>query len=313
MLTVLLATRNGAKTLPDVLECYCGVQAPPGGWKIVIVDNGSTDRTRSIIQSYLDRLPLTYLFEARLGKNVALNAGLANIAGDLVVFTDDDTFPSQDWLVHMRAAADVHSDYDIFGGAIVPRWQRPPESLMLAWVPLDAVFSVTDPTIPEGPNTGTNVFGPNMAVRNDLFARGYRFDPQIGPRGSNYPMGSETDFVYRLVKLGFKAWYCPHVVVEHFIPQSHMRSSWVLRRAVRFGRGQYRLVAQDKRRTYPSWFGVPRYIVRELIMQQASVLTALIGFNRKKLFEARWRFNYLWGKAIEARAINLEAREWVDL
>src|SRR5882724_9338189 len=114
MLTVLIATRNGVRTLPRVLEAYTCLQPPTGGWKLVVIDNGSTDQTRDIVLSFLDRLPLEYLFEERSGKNIALNTGLAKLEGDLAVFTDDDAIPSPDWLVSYRAAADTHTACSLF-------------------------------------------------------------------------------------------------------------------------------------------------------------------------------------------------------
>ena len=125
-MTVLFATHNGARTLPGVLDAYCRLIDPEGGWKLIVVDNASTDRSREIITSYLDRLPITYLYEGKLGKNAALNTAIAHIDGDLVVFTDDDVFPRPGWLVCMRSAADAHPSITIFGGVILPRWETPP-------------------------------------------------------------------------------------------------------------------------------------------------------------------------------------------
>jgi len=50
MLTVLFATRNGARTLPGVLDSYLKMSVPAGGWKLIIVDNGSTDSTPDVEQ-----------------------------------------------------------------------------------------------------------------------------------------------------------------------------------------------------------------------------------------------------------------------
>src|SRR5712691_8767201 len=105
-----MTTRDGEKTLPRVLEAHCALQPPQGGWKLLVVDNASTDRTREILSSFAQRLPLTYLFEARRGQNHARNSALSAIAGDLVVFTDDDAIPRRDWLAQMRGAADAHPD-----------------------------------------------------------------------------------------------------------------------------------------------------------------------------------------------------------
>src|SRR5688572_29690523 len=98
MLTTLIATYNGARTLPEVLKAYCALQPTDGRWKLVVVDNGSTDRTSEIIAAYRQHLPLTYLIEPKQGKNAALNTGLTCRAGDLLVLTDDDVLPRSDWL-----------------------------------------------------------------------------------------------------------------------------------------------------------------------------------------------------------------------
>ena len=76
MLTVLIATRDGAPTLPRVLDAYCRLLAPEGGWRLLIVDNGSVDGTAALLDGYTRRLPLRRLHEPRPGKNVALNHAL---------------------------------------------------------------------------------------------------------------------------------------------------------------------------------------------------------------------------------------------
>ena len=221
MLTVLLATRNRAKLLGDVLESYGHLQVPSSGWKLVVVDNGSTDDTAKVVASFAGRLPLHLVSEPKLGKNFALNTGLALLEGDLTVFTDDDAFPAPDWLMQLRVAADSHPEYSMFGGAIVPRWEGPPPD-WTQWVELGPVYTLTDPSLKEGPIEAALLFGPNMAIRSEVFQLGTRLDPSIGPRGSNYPMGSETELVLRLSRHGHKAWHVHGARVEHFIRQGQL-------------------------------------------------------------------------------------------
>ena len=95
MITVLMATRNRAAQLGRVLERYCDLQSPPGGWKAIVVDNGSSDETRGVVQSFVSRIPVEYIREDRGGKMVALNAGIPAIAGEVVVLTDDDIFSTK--------------------------------------------------------------------------------------------------------------------------------------------------------------------------------------------------------------------------
>ena len=168
MLTVLFATRNRAPLLRNVLEAYCNLQSPPGGWKLVVVDNGSTDQTAQIAASFTGRLPIHFSIEAKAGKNVALNTGLDLLEGDLVVLTDDDAFPRPDWLVQLRRAADDQPAYSLFGGKILPRWEIIPPA-WIRWI-RDAgpVYTLTDDAQREGQIAAFLVFGPNMAVRASI-------------------------------------------------------------------------------------------------------------------------------------------------
>lgn len=302
MLTVLIATYDGAETLPDVLNAYCQLESPNGGWKLIIVDNGSPDHTKEIIASFSKRLPLTYLIESKRGKNVALNTGLSDVSGDLVVFTDDDVLPQPDWLRQIRSAADSHLSFSIFGGPILPKWKSSPEDWILDWVDLGTTFAILYPA-EEGPFNPHLVWGPNMAIRSDIFQKGYRFDETIGPKGANYAMGSETKFILRLTKAGFKVWHCKKAVVHHVIQSSQMTQDWVLNRAIRRGRGKYRQEAQDSPSSLALLLGIPRSLLLQILVQSLRVGRAWWRGDAEKIFKARWELNFLIGRAIEAQLI----------
>lgn len=303
MLTVLLATRNRAAILGQILDAYCRVRPPNGGWKIVVVDNGSTDTTSEVIASFVGRLPLHSLVEPAPGKNVALNSGLPFVEGDLVVLTDDDAFPHPDCLVEFRAAADAHRDYSIFGGKIIPRWETSPPP-WIRWLDaseLGTIFAITDEALLDGPvplNQVSTVHGPNMAVRTEIFRSGISFDPNIGPRGSDYPMGSEAELIARLSKRGHKAWHVKTAVVEHLIRKAQLSQDWVLQRAIRCGRGRQRMASNVK-----IWRGIPLHLLRDMPKEALAILRAVLSGRQDELLRARWRFNILRGKAIEANKL----------
>lgn len=301
MLTVFIATRNGSRTLPHVLKNFASLQAPASGWKLVVVDNGSTDGTREIIESFLTVLPLTYVFEGNMGKSAALNTGLAHLAGDLAVFTDDDVFPRSDWLLQLRKAADDHPSYSVFGGVILPRWEVQP-SPWVGWVPPAPVFAITDPRLREGPTDSGCLYGPNIAVRANVFHAGMHFDPAIGPRGAEYPMGNESELLQRLKLQGHQAWYVQEAVVEHFIRNYQMDKSWMLKRAIRFGRGQLRLTKASET-IIPGWFGVPGRFFLRMLRRLLTISAAWLKSDEQKMFVARWELNYLWGHVVEARLL----------
>jgi len=57
-------------------------------WEIILVDDGSTDDTRSILDRHMVRL--RYHHQENRGTAAARNAGLRKARGELIAFLDDD-------------------------------------------------------------------------------------------------------------------------------------------------------------------------------------------------------------------------------
>jgi len=221
--------------------------------------------------------------------------------------TDDDVLPTSDWLSQLRIAADAQPNFSIFGGTIVPHWELPPENWFLKWQ--WGILSITDPSREEGPIAATRIYGPNMAVRSDLIKAGYRFDTSLGPAGSRYQMGEDTDFLQRLEKAGHKAWHCKHAVVGHMIRKDQVKKEWVLRRALPFGRAEYRRELRDEPNPPASLLGIPRYAIREILTQAVRFVSATLTQDAAAAFSERWQLHYLVGRAIEGRALHGRGRK----
>lgn len=301
MLTVFIATSGRAATLQRVLSSYTKLAGPEGGWKLVLIHNGVDDGSARIAHSFADRLPLVAISEPRRGKNRALNAGLRELDGDLAVFTDDDCLPDTDWLVRLRAAADSHPEYEIFGGAIGALWTQEPEDWILRCVRMAPTFAVTDPARQEGPCDPARVWGPNMAVRPEPFGKGFRFDEHLGPNGSQtYAMGGETEFTLRLaIAEQARCWYCRDARVRHIVTPQMMTKGWMLRRAFRLGRCLCRESGQ-RRAARGSYVQLRPVGVRRYFGPQALKL-AFAGTNgAERWFVARWHLTLALGWLFEA-------------
>ena len=286
MITVIIATFNGARTLGATLEALGRINAPEGGWKLIVVDNGSVDGTPQIIAAHADRLPLHALHIAQRGKNRALNAALEWVEGDLVVFTDDDVIPDADWLCSLHDAARRQPNFGIFGGAIVPHWPSPPKPWIGNHVALGMTFAVSDPALPEGPVDHGHVWGPNMAVRADNFRAGLRFDVKVGPNGSsNYVMGSETELIARMAERGIKSWFCQSARVQHLIRAEQMSKAWVLRRYFRHGRALY-LFRRRRTKGLRLLFGIEPWLLREVFTNLAKALLWVLLVRTDRAFVA---------------------------
>src|SRR5260370_10792865 len=74
---------------------------------------------------------LRYVFEPRLGKSRALNAGIAVARGAVIALTDDDVSPAVDWVATAAVVLDKWG-VDGAGGRIRPPWGAEPPSWLLA-------------------------------------------------------------------------------------------------------------------------------------------------------------------------------------
>ena len=237
----MFSSHNGGNDLTKMLDGLTKLQVPAGGWKLIAVDNASTDGSGEIMRSYADRLPITVLYEPVNGKNRALNLALDHAEGDFYILTDDDVIVRDDWLVRWRDAADSQTSFDLFAGftrSILP--YQPPR-----WI-LDGVnvgvLYASHEGMQEGPCHVYSMFGTNMAIRASVFQTGVRFSTEIGPDGSpNYAMGSETELGLRLQAQGYKCWFTAGPIVEHIVHSDQLEKSWILKRGYRWGRGWGRM------------------------------------------------------------------------
>jgi glycosyltransferase involved in cell wall biosynthesis len=240
--TVLFSTRNGAAVLPRVLQGYEAVAGKDNSWKIVVVDNGSTDETGDILRQFASRLPLTSQFHGEPGKNAALNSALACLEGEFVILTDDDAIPQENFLQSWRAVFDAQPQCNIFGGTVKPVFDvDPPTWLLECQSQFEALYSARSGE--DGPIAPNKIFGPNMAVRKLVFDLGTRFNETIGPneRDKLYPMGSETEFTTRVASAGHLCWFASAPTVHHIVRPWQLTEEFYKTRAYRLGRGLARM------------------------------------------------------------------------
>jgi GT2 family glycosyltransferase len=246
MISVILATHNGADTIDRTLAAMRELDAPAGGWKLVVVNNASTDSTESRVLAWQACLPLEYLVEPRLGKSKAINTAFRHAEGDFIVMTDDDVLPDRNWLTEWRRVADAYPDYSIFGGAVIPEFGASPPP---AYVPdhcygtlYGATHRFAEGPLQPSPDTGLfDVAGANIAIRKSVYDNGHRFDEGLSV-GTDGLMGEDTEFVRRLGTAGHKVGFAPGARVRHIIHKHQTSWGWIHRRFVRNGRAAFMLL-----------------------------------------------------------------------
>jgi glycosyltransferase involved in cell wall biosynthesis len=93
--TVIIPTYNRADILAKTLEAYAAQLGEHRICEILVVDDGSTDHTRSAVEKASESCRRTrYLRQSNLGLAAARNHGIREAAGDVLLFGDDDIIPS---------------------------------------------------------------------------------------------------------------------------------------------------------------------------------------------------------------------------
>lgn len=298
-LSVLLATHNRAASLERVLEGLQRQRLPEGlSWEVIVVQSACTDDTPEVLRRWMPQLPLVSLAEAAPGKYVAMNQGLEAARGALLVFTDDDIVPADDWLASLAAAAGRWPDHEIFGGVVVPRYPEGTPGWMKAQPYAGVAFAHFDPGVEEGPSPRTP-FGPNMAIRRGRIAD-LRYREDLGPRGRSYPIGGETELLRRLVAAGARVVHVPGARVEHVIRPEQVTDEYLRTRAHNYGRGQARLVRPAP--GTPHLFRAPRHLWRELARAHVRRARAALSGDSESRRRARWDLDVLRGQLRECRA-----------
>ena len=99
MITVFTPTYNRGNLLNRLYQSLCKQKNKEFEW--VIVDDGSTDETSSVIKMIQDKhacenFPIHYYKKENGGKHTAVNMGVQKAHGDLFFIADsDDILPSE--------------------------------------------------------------------------------------------------------------------------------------------------------------------------------------------------------------------------
>ncbi len=91
-ISVVLSAYNEESVIARRIENLLDCDYPPERMHIVIGSDGSSDRTSEIVRRYRTARIKFYDFALRRGKANVLNDLISRVTGDLVVFTDANTF-----------------------------------------------------------------------------------------------------------------------------------------------------------------------------------------------------------------------------
>jgi len=232
-ISVILCTYNRCETLGKALESVASCEMPDStSWEILVVDNNSKDRTKSVVDEYSARFPgrFRYVFESKQGLSNARNAGIAAAEGRAIAFTDDDVTVNPHWLENLtRPLMDGRcsgvAGRILLGDFHPPSWLAIGGSMSLGGSLVQ--FDLGDEEVP----LDRAPFGACMAFHRDVFEKFGGFRTDLGRSGKNLIGNEDTEFGMRLILGGLSLLYVPsavvyHPVLEERLTKKYFRSYW---------------------------------------------------------------------------------------
>jgi glucosyl-dolichyl phosphate glucuronosyltransferase len=296
-ISVVLGTYNRAISLRATLESFCQLAIPPSlTWELLVVDNNSTDGTRLVIEEFMGKLPLRYIFEGKQGRSAALNAGIAAAMGDVIAFTDDDIFLDTFWLSNLKKTFQEHECAAV-AGRVVSQWNHPKPS----WLTMDDQLAIVRFDFgDELQQIRVSPLGANSAFRKEVFQRYGLFRLDLGVSGRKHTITcDDTEFGDRLNRAGEKIIYCPTAVVYH--PVDPRRATKRYFRSWYYYNGRSLTRTAGISRVGVFYFGAPRWMYRELA---TAIIRWLFTLDAGHRLHRKLQAYRILGNVVETRRLS---------
>ena len=207
--TVIVLNFNGKDYLGDCLDSLLALDYPSDRLEIMVVDNGSVDRSVSFVRQAYPTVRLLELPENR-GFAAGNNAGAQAARGAYLAFLNNDMRVDPRWLIEMVEAMQTADDVACVGARILT-WDGNGIDFVggtlnfygMGFQPEDMVKAS------EGVHQVLFACGGAMLVRRDIFLESGGFDESF------FAYFEDVDLGWRLWVLGYRVLFAPRAVAYH--------------------------------------------------------------------------------------------------
>jgi cellulose synthase/poly-beta-1,6-N-acetylglucosamine synthase-like glycosyltransferase len=253
MVSVIIPAYNAEGTIARCLTALTGQSYPNDSYEVLVVDDGSADKTGSIAQSY----SVNYIRQENQGPAAARNRGARAARGDIILFTDADCVPDKDWLREMLKPFKQPEVVAVKGA-----YGNRQKSLTARFAQLE---------FEERFELLRKVKFIDMV---DTYSAGFRKEIflQLGGFDTSFPVANneDTELSYRMSKLGYKMVFNPQAIVYHLNhPDSIIKYA-----RLKFWRGYWRLIVYKR---FPGKMLKDSYTPQTLKLQILFFYLTLVG------------------------------------
>ena len=220
--SVVVPAYNAEATMAPLLESLLQLDYPD--FEVIVVNDGSTDRTREIVLQH----PVRLVDQPNRGASAARDAGLRVASSEIVAYADSDVAVTRDWLGHL---VKPFSDPEVAastGQTIFLRNEKCTSWLRSMDIERRNAHRRTFTRLANGPNSA--------------FRRAVLLD--VGGFNPRWYHAEDTEVSYRISQKGYKIRYVPEAIVHH-VPEENWRN--YLRKRYRDAKAFTRILARYSR------------------------------------------------------------------
>ena len=257
-ITLVVCTYNGEKYLPEVIESILNQDGfEENVEELVIVDNASSDNTKSIIMSYQNsHSNVRYIYEPIPGLSYARKHG-AMVNSEWVAYLDDDNIIMQGWIKEAIKFITENPKIGVFNGAsiaIIRHNASKEENVMLkAIYPYLACthYSIEDynRNVESGIKTP---FGAGMVLRTNPLSKFLHegWTQNVGRKGKELGSGEDGEIASAVLDHGYEYGYNYKMVLHHVIPDTRLQKKYVKKLLIGLNIGYYIYISGKKNYVY---------------------------------------------------------------
>jgi len=243
--SILIPARNEEKVIASLLERISELDFPEDKLEILVIDDGSEDKTGEIVGAWTRKDPRFRLIaipsgQGGKGKGEALNRGLREATHGVIAVYDADNMPEKLSLKHLCSAlvsdpklAAVTGKYRAYnkGTNLLTRFINL-ESIAFQWIIQAGRWMLLKIAF---------ISGTNFVVRKSILEEIGGWQPDA--------LTEDTDLTFRIYQQGYLVRFLPQSVSWEQEPES--LKTWI-RQRVRWARGNSYIISHYTRRVFKS-------------------------------------------------------------
>ncbi len=226
--SILIPAHNEEKVISATIESMLRLNYPPEKLQIIVINDGSRDQTKSIIEQYAAQDSRVQLYdipqgEGGKGKSHTLNLGIKHAQGDVIAIYDADNTPDKDALSYLVTQLLIHQEL----GAVIGKFRtvNKKANLLTRFINIETLSFQSMLQAGRWQMHGISTLpGTNFVMWNHLIKKLHGWDEEA--------LTEDSELSIRIYKEGYKIKYIPYAITYEQEPQEwnvwiRQRMRWV--------------------------------------------------------------------------------------